>query len=61
MKKFLFFLGIVLLVVGSIRWLPHALQGDPNAALRASSIFFITGLCVLVIGYVYERFTDKNK
>ena len=61
MKNFLFFSGVGLLVIGSWRWLQHALAGDPNAALRASSIFFIMGLCALIIGYVYERFTDKKK
>ncbi len=60
MKNFLFFSGVGLLVIGSWRWLQHALAGDQSAALRASSIFFITGLCALFIGYIYEHFIESR-
>ena len=55
MKFFFNLVATILLVTGALRWLPGALRGDPNEAIRNSSLFFILAIIVFAVSFFIKK------
>ena len=64
MKKWFAYIGFVLIIIAAFRAVPIMLQGDAEAAKRASGVFLFPGLILVVIWFVldiYYRIKSEQK